>query len=173
MKKELTRLHSNAAALCSSRWRKQCVHLLLLKMFGENLRQSAVREPIVEAVLKAFSWTLLCVALFLFNLNCTKLRTPYHSCYFKNCIWISFVDTNTFSILIFTFCAENHLTTTWRTVTNYKYDSHRFPTSTSNLEDYIHWCLLCTKSKHWIFQLLTLYGNARTHWIIVFDIGME
>lgn len=31
---------------------------------------------------------------------------------FENFISISFVDTNTFSILIFTFCAENHLTTT-------------------------------------------------------------
>lgn len=48
-KKELTRLHSSAAALCSSRWRKQCVHLLLLKMFGENLRHSTFRLPIVAA----------------------------------------------------------------------------------------------------------------------------
>lgn len=40
---ELTLLHSKAAAECSSRWRKQWLHLLLLKMFGENLRQSAVR----------------------------------------------------------------------------------------------------------------------------------
>lgn len=39
----LTRLHSKAAALCSSRWRKQWLHLLLLKIFGENLRQSEVR----------------------------------------------------------------------------------------------------------------------------------
>lgn len=45
---KLTRLHSNAAALCSSRWRKQCVHLLLLKMFGENLRHSKLRLPIVS-----------------------------------------------------------------------------------------------------------------------------
>lgn len=42
-KVSLTLLHSKAAALCSSRWRKQWLHLLLLKIFGENLRQSEVR----------------------------------------------------------------------------------------------------------------------------------
>lgn len=43
----LTLLHSKAAAECSSRCRKQWLHLLLLKMFGVNLRQSAVREFVV------------------------------------------------------------------------------------------------------------------------------
>ncbi|GBP86441.1 hypothetical protein EVAR_60940_1 [Eumeta japonica] len=34
------RQDSRASALCSSFWRKQLVHLLLLKMLGENFRQS-------------------------------------------------------------------------------------------------------------------------------------
>lgn len=42
----LTLLHSKAAALCSSLWRKQWLHLLLLNIFGENLRQSAVRPTL-------------------------------------------------------------------------------------------------------------------------------
>jgi len=46
---KLTLLHSKAAAECSSRWRKQWLHLLLLKMFGVNLRQSAVRAFVVAA----------------------------------------------------------------------------------------------------------------------------
>ena len=51
MNPELTRLHSRAAALCSSRWRKQCVHLLLLKMFGENLRHSMLRLPMFTGII--------------------------------------------------------------------------------------------------------------------------
>jgi len=46
---KLTLLHSKAAAECSSRWRKQWLHLLLLKMFGVNLRQSAVRAFVAAA----------------------------------------------------------------------------------------------------------------------------
>lgn len=43
----LTRLLSNAAALCSSRERKHELHLLLLKIFGVNFRHST-RVPIIS-----------------------------------------------------------------------------------------------------------------------------
>lgn len=149
MKKELTRLHSNAAALCSSRWRKQCVHLLLLKMFGENLRQSAVREPIItELNWRQFRFKIMSGDGFPFSIRI--VRDCWHRITHVTVISIPGMDfirwdtKHVFSIWIFSniyvLCRKSLLTTTWRNTIQWLRAQVFIPTSTTSItrEDYYY-----------------------------------